>query len=106
MPDIATLLEVLLIVVKVGVVTMILFGLPLPLTWVERKIAGHIQVRLGPWRVGPHCLLQPFADMIKLPFKEDIVPDRADKVLFNLAPLITMIPAFAVFVAIPFGDSV
>lgn len=106
MPDIATLLEVLLIVVKVGVVTMILFGLPLPLTWIERKVAGHIQVRLGPWRVGPHGVLQPFADMVKLLFKEDIVPYKADKLLFNLAPLLSMVPAFAVFVAIPFGDSV
>ncbi len=106
MPDIATLLEVLLIVVKVGVVTMILFGLPLPLTWLERKVAGHIQVRLGPWRVGPHGVLQPFADMIKLLFKEDIVPYKADKLLFNLAPLLSMVPAFAVFVAIPFGDSI
>jgi len=106
MPDTATLLEVLLIVVKVGIITMILFGLPLPLTWLERKVAGHISVRLGPWRVGPHGLLQPFADMIKLLFKEDIVPYKADKLLFNLAPLLSMIPAFAVFVAIPFGESV
>lgn len=104
MPDISTILEVLLIFVKVGVVTMILFGLPLPLTWLERKIAGHIQVRLGPWRVGPHGLLQPFADMIKLLFKEDIIPDKADKFLFKIAPLLSMVPAFAVFVAVPFGD--
>ncbi|MBI1913071.1 MAG: NADH-quinone oxidoreductase subunit NuoH [Deltaproteobacteria bacterium] len=100
----STILEVLLIFVKVGVVTMILFGLPLPLTWLERKIAGHIQVRLGPWRVGPHGLLQPFADMIKLLFKEDIIPDKADKFLFKIAPLLSMVPAFAVFVAVPFGD--
>lgn len=104
MPDISTILEVLLIFVKVGVVTMILFGLPLPLTWLERKIAGHIQVRLGPWRVGPHGVLQPFADMIKLLFKEDIIPDKADKFLFKIAPLLAMVPAFAVFVAVPFGD--
>lgn len=105
LPDIATLLEVLLMTVKVVVVTMILFALPLPLTWLERKVAGHIQVRLGPWRVGPHGLLQPFADMIKLLMKEDIMPERADKLLFKLAPVISMVPAFAVFVAIPFGDT-
>ncbi len=105
-PDISTILEVVLIVVKVVVVTMILFGLPLPLTWLERKVAGHIQVRLGPWRVGPHGLLQPFADMIKLLMKEDIVPDRADKFLFTIAPLLAMVPAFAVFVAIPFGENI
>ncbi|MBI5467907.1 MAG: NADH-quinone oxidoreductase subunit NuoH [Deltaproteobacteria bacterium] len=102
----STILEVVLIAVKVVVVTMILFGLPLPLTWLERKVAGHIQVRLGPWRVGPHGLLQPFADMIKLLMKEDIVPDRADKFLFTIAPLLAMVPAFAVFVAIPFGENI
>lgn len=105
-PDTSTILEVVLIAVKVVVLTMILFGLPLPLTWLERKVAGHIQVRLGPWRVGPHGLLQPFADMIKLLMKEDIVPDRADKFLFTIAPLLAMVPAFAVFVAIPFGENI
>ena len=105
-PDISTILEVVLIAVKVVVMTMILFGLPLPLTWLERKVAGHIQVRLGPWRVGPHGLLQPFADMIKLLMKEDIVPDRADKFLFTIAPILAMVPAFAVFVAIPFGENI
>ncbi|HAO93388.1 MAG: NADH-quinone oxidoreductase subunit H [Deltaproteobacteria bacterium GWC2_56_8] len=106
MPDTSTILEFILIIVKAWVIAMVLFGLPLPLTWLERKIAGHIQVRLGPWRVGPHGLLQPFADMIKLLMKEDIVPYKADKLLFVIAPLLAMVPAFAVFAAIPFGEKV
>jgi len=104
MPDINTLIEVALIVVKVVVVSMVLFSLPIPLTWIERKVAGHIQVRLGPFRVGPHGILQPIADSIKLMFKEDIVPEKADKWLFKIAPLLAMVPAFAVYAAIPFGD--
>lgn len=102
--DINTLIEVALIVVKVVIVSMILFGLPIPLTWIERKIAGHIQLRLGPFRVGPHGILQPIADSIKLMFKEDIVPEKADKWLFKIAPLLAMVPAFAVYATIPFGD--
>ncbi|MEE9614281.1 MAG: complex I subunit 1 family protein, partial [Thermodesulfobacteriota bacterium] len=98
-------MEVVLIGVKVVVVTMVLFSLPLPLTWVERKVAGHIQARLGPYRVGPHGLLQPFADAVKMLLKEDIVPYKADRVLFKLAPLIALVPAMAVFVAVPFGES-
>ncbi len=104
MPDISLIVALALMVIKVFIVTTILFVLPLPLTYVERKVAGHIQVRLGPWRVGPHGLLQPFADMIKLILKEDIVPDKADKFLFKLAPLMAMLPAFVVYAAIPFGD--
>lgn len=106
MPETAIILTVLAIAIKVFIATNILFILPIPLTWIERKVAGHIQVRLGPWRVGPHGLLQPVADAIKLMFKEDIIPARADKFLFWLAPLLAMIPAFAVFVAIPIGDKV
>ncbi|MBI5971193.1 MAG: NADH-quinone oxidoreductase subunit NuoH [Deltaproteobacteria bacterium] len=105
MPTLDLILEVILLTVKVAVLTQIIFALPMPLTWLERKIAGHIQVRLGPWRVGPHGILQPFADAIKLLFKEDIVPDKADKILFKIAPLIAMVPAFAVFAAIPLGDT-
>ena len=104
--DTALLLEVTLIIIKVVVMTLVLFLLPLPLTWTERKVAGHIQARLGPFRVGPHGLLQPLADLIKLQFKEDIVPNRADKLIFKLAPLFSLIPAFAVFVVIPFGDKI
>ena len=105
MPNIDLILEVIILTVKVVILTQILFALPMPLTWIERKIAGHIQVRLGPWRVGPHGVLQPIADAIKLLFKEDIVPDKADKFLFKIAPLIAMVPAFAVFAAIPLGDT-
>jgi NADH-quinone oxidoreductase subunit H len=104
MPDTALIIEIVLICVKVVVMTMVLFLLPIPFTWLERKVAGHIQVRLGPYRVGPHGVLQPFADLIKLHIKEDIVPARADRLLFKLAPLFSLIPAFAVFVAVPFGD--
>ena len=106
MPDTGTLIEVLIIIVKVWAVTAILFSLPMPLTWMERKVAGHIHVRLGPMRVGPHGILQPLADTLKLILKEDIVPEKADRFLFKLAPLIAMVPAFLVFVAIPFGDKV
>jgi len=105
MIDTTLILTVLVLVIKVGILTMILFSLPMPLTWIERKVAGHIHARLGPFRVGPHGILQPLADTVKLLLKEDIVPDKADKFLFKLAPLIAMVPAFAVFVAIPLGDT-
>jgi NADH-quinone oxidoreductase subunit H len=99
------MIEVAILLVKVFIVANIVFLLPIPLTWMERKVAGHIHVRLGPFRVGPHGILQPIADMIKLILKEDIVPDRADKLLFKLAPLIAMVPVFAVFVVIPVGGT-
>ncbi len=99
-------LAVALIMGKMIVVIAILLALPIPLTWLERKIAGHIQQRLGPMRVGWHGLLQPVADGIKLLTKEDHIPAEADRFLFTLAPIIALVPPFAVFVAIPFGDRV
>jgi len=89
---------------------VVVFGLMLLsvtyLTWLERKILSDIQVRLGPMRVGPHGLLQPIADGLKLLFKEEIVPQAADRTLYLLAPVLALIPAFISFAVIPFGDRI
>jgi len=75
------------------------------INWVERKALAHFQVRLGPMRVGPHGLLQPFADALKLMLKEDIIPDEADALVFWVAPVIGLLAAFTVYTVIPFGPS-
>jgi NADH-quinone oxidoreductase subunit H len=70
---------------------------------VERKIIAWVQVRLGPMRVGPYGVLQPVADAIKLILKEDTRPNGADRLLFTLAPIVSMVPALIAFAVIPFG---
>jgi NADH-quinone oxidoreductase subunit H len=75
------------------------------MNWLERKILAHMQVRLGPMRVGPHGLLQPIADAIKLLLKEDIMPAEADGFVFWMAPLIVVLAAFTTFVVVPFGPT-
>jgi NADH-quinone oxidoreductase subunit H len=75
------------------------------MNWLERKILAHMQVRLGPMRVGPHGLLQPIADALKLLIKEDIMPAEADALVFWIAPLIVTLAAFTVFVVVPFGPT-
>ena len=72
----------------------------------ERKVIAWAQSRLGPMRVGPYGVLQPVADAFKLMIKEDITPVRADKWLFTLAPILSMVPALIVYAVIPFGPEV
>ncbi len=72
---------------------------------VERKLMADMQARLGPMRVGPHGLLQPIADAVKLLIKEDIIPDNADKLIFWLAPVISMVAALTSMGAIAFGPA-
>src|SRR5580700_8905406 len=96
---------VLIPLAKIGILFGILSGVIAYLTLLERKIIAFMQVRLGPMRVGPHGLLQPIADGLKLMLKEDIIPAKADRLVFMLAPVITLIPAFIVFAVMPFGSS-
>ncbi len=92
------LVYILIVFAGVAVVVM-------AMNWLERKALAHFQIRLGPMRVGPHGLMQPFADAIKLLTKEDIIPAEADKFVFWLAPLIILCASFAVYIVIPFGPT-
>src|SRR6266498_1422235 len=73
------------------------------MNWVERRLLGFVQARLGPNRVGPKGLLQIIADPVKFLLKEDIVPANAEKVAYYLGPILPLIPTFLVYCLIPFG---
>jgi NADH-quinone oxidoreductase subunit H len=90
---------------QIGAIMGIVIVTVLLLTLAERKVLGWMQDRMGPMEVGPYGILQPFADAIKLFFKEDIIPAGANKLLFTMAPIICLIPAFIGFAVIPWGPN-
>ena len=98
-----SLAVVLIVVVKVLIVFVVGLVATMFMVWFERKIISGMQNRVGPNKAGPWGLLQTLADGIKLFFKEDLVPERADSFVFKLAPFLAFVPAFLVWCVIPLG---
>ena len=92
--------------IKIFVVFAVLMTTLAYLQWVERKVIAHIQLRLGPYRVGPHGLLQPLADVIKLITKEDLLPPYVNRPLYLLAPFLAITMALLSISVIPFGPTI
>ncbi len=99
-------IAVLISFAKIFIIFNALMGSVAFMTWVERRVSGIIQYRLGPNRVGPFGLLQPIADGIKFIQKKDIIPDDAYKPFYLLAPAMAVVPALFAFIVIPFGPVV
>ncbi len=93
----------LLPIVAPFIVLNVVVGMVTYVTLLERKFAARMQSRIGPYRVGYHGLLQPIADALKLMMKEDIVPTAADRPIYNLAPIVFLIPCMLIFATLPFA---
>ncbi len=97
-----SIIDLIIIIIKSMVLISVVMFHVAYATYFERKVIAHMQVRMGPMRVGPHGILQPVADMLKLFFKEDIIPANADKPVFYFAPLISFVAALGAMSVIPF----
>src|SRR5579864_9223794 len=98
--------ELLIVVSKVVVAFGVLLVSVMLMIWFERKVISDMQARIGPNRAGPFGILQTLADGIKLFFKEDLIPERADRFVFKLAPYLSLVPAFVTFAIVPVGGVV
>jgi NADH-quinone oxidoreductase subunit H len=98
-----TLGDVLIVLLKVVLVFVVGLVATMLMVWFERKVIAGMQNRVGPNKAGPFGILQTLADGIKLFFKEDLVPERADRFVFKLAPYLSFVPAFVVWAVIPLG---
>ena len=93
----------LMLLIVPFIVLNAVIGMVTYVTLLERKFAARMQSRIGPYRVGPHGLLQPIADALKLMMKEDVVPTAADRRVYNLAPIVFLIPCMLIFGSLPFA---
>jgi len=93
----------LMLLIAPFIVLNAVIGMVTYVTLLERKFAARMQSRIGPYRVGPHGLLQPIADALKLMMKEDVVPTAADRRVYNLAPIVFLIPCMLIFASLPFA---
>jgi NADH-quinone oxidoreductase subunit H len=96
---------IVITLIKIAVVAFVLLTVLAYLQWVERKVIAHVQVRMGPYRVGPHGLLQPLADVIKLITKEGVLPPHANNFFYLLAPFLAVFMALLSISVIPFGTT-
>src|SRR5712671_4174786 len=87
------------------IVLNVIIGMVTYVTLLERKFAARMQSRIGPYRVGPHGLLQPIADAVKLMMKEDVVPRAADRSVYNLAPIVFLVPCMLIFATLPIAPA-
>src|ERR1700744_2633334 len=94
---------IVITLIKIAVIAFILLTVLAYLQWVERKVIAHVQVRMGPYRVGPHGLLQPLADVIKLITKEGVMPPHVNSFFYLLAPFLAVFMALISISVIPFG---
>ena len=99
------LVVLLFVIVKTIVTFALLLVAVMFMIWFERKIVGDLQNRIGPNRAGPFGILQTLADGVKLMIKEDIIPNRADRVMYRLAPYLVLLPAFLTFAVIPLSGN-